>query len=218
MSSVKTQQSQHQHARAGWHRRLHARLMARNTARYNQMVEQRKRALFAPVFGTVLEIGAGTGANLAFLPRSVHYIAVEPSLAMQSYLEAEADKQGIDAEVRTGVAEQLPLEDNSVDFVISTLVLCSVGDVVVSITEIKRVLKPGGKFIFLEHVAAPQGTWARRWQNVVNPLWQLLTDGCHPNRETWRAVAGAGFGRTEIEHFVLPLWITGPHVAGVAVK
>lgn len=205
-------------ARDGWYRRIHARLMAMSTESYNQMVQQYKQALFAQLSGTVLEIGAGTGANLEFLPRDIAYIAVEPSLAMQAYLITAAEKQGVRAEVRTGIAEQLPIADNSIDHVISTLVLCSVDNTEKSIAEIKRVLKPGGMFIFIEHVAAGEGTWLRRWQNLVNPAWQLIADGCHPNREISKVVEKSGFSKLTMKHFHLPVGIAGPHIAGIAEK
>jgi ubiquinone/menaquinone biosynthesis C-methylase UbiE len=192
--------------------------MAAGTTSYNRMVADRKHTLFHQLSGTVLEIGAGTGANLAFLPQGIRYLAIEPSLAMQGYLEAEAATVGIDLEIRTGIAEALPIADNSVDAVISTLVLCSVHDMQAAVAEILRVLKPGGQFRFIEHVAAPPATWTRRWQDWLNPAWQLLADGCHPNRETWRAVESAGFSQVALEHFQLPLGLSSPHIAGVATK
>lgn len=210
--------NQSAYARTGWYRRIHAKLMAAGATRYNRMVADRKHTLFRQLSGTVLEIGAGTGANLAFLSQGIRYIAVEPSLAMQEYLEAEAASVGIDLEIRTGIAEALPVADNSIDAVVSTLVLCSVHDVPATVAEILRVLKPGGQFCFLEHVAAPPATWTRRWQDWLNPAWQLLADGCHPNRETWRAVERAGFSQVTLAHFQLPLGLSSPHIAGVATK
>lgn len=206
------------HARGGWYRRFLAGLTFRQMESYNQMVAKRKRDLFSELSGTVLEIGAGTGANLEFLPEDIQYITLEPSLAMQDYLESEAARHGITVEIRTGIAEDIPLEDQSVDYVISTLVLCSVQDVPDVVAEIHRVLKPGGKFMFLEHVAAPEKTWTRRWQNLTTPAWKIIGDGCHLNREPWKAVEMAGFSQIDIDHFTLPVGLSAPHISGVAVK
>ncbi|MCI0710695.1 MAG: class I SAM-dependent methyltransferase [Chloroflexi bacterium] len=206
------------HARGGWYRRFLAGLTFREMESYNRMVANRKHELFSNLSGTVLEIGAGTGANLEFLPADIQYITIEPSLAMQEYLEAETARRGITADIRTGIAEEIPLEDQSVDYVISTLVLCSVQDVPDVVAEIHRVLKPGGKYLFLEHVAAPEKTWMRRWQNIATPAWKIIGDGCHLNRETWKAVEMAGFSQIDIDHFKLPVGLSGPHISGVAVK
>ncbi|MCB0307160.1 MAG: class I SAM-dependent methyltransferase, partial [Calditrichaeota bacterium] len=84
--------------------------------------------------------------------------------------------------------------------------------------EIRRVLKPGGRFYFLEHVAARRGTALRKVQRLIRPLWSALGDGCQPDRETWSVLETAGFSRLEYEHFTMKIPITGPHIAGVAVK
>ncbi|CDY07346.1 BnaA07g24250D [Brassica napus] len=119
------------------------------------------------------------------------------------------------------VGEAIPLDDNSVDAVISTLVLCSVPDVKQTLQEIKRVLKPGGIFLFIEHVAAEDGTFFRHVQNVLDPLQQVVADGCHLTRNTGLYIAGAGFsGGAEINTaamYSFP-WIIRPHVYGVAYK
>jgi ubiquinone/menaquinone biosynthesis C-methylase UbiE len=84
--------------------------------------------------------------------------------------------------------------------------------------EALRVLKPGGKFLFIEHVAAPQGSRLRRVQNFLCPLWQLVVDGCNPNRETWTAINQAGFAHVQLEHFEVALPVVKPHMAGYGVK
>jgi SAM-dependent methyltransferase len=117
-----------------------------------------------------------------------------------------------------GSAEDLPVEEASVDAVVSTHVRCSVTDVDQVLREIQRVLKPGGKFVFLEHVAAECGTWTRQVQDGITPAWKTLFDNCHPNRESWKALQSAGFDSIRYEHFQLQLPIVGPHIAGTAIK
>lgn len=204
--------------RTGWHRRVHAALMAHFCTGYERSMGDRKRALFRDLHGTVLEIGPGTGPNLAYYPPDIHWIGVEPNLHMHPYLHASAAKHGLAVELREGTAEQLPAATADIDVVVSTLVLCSVDDVTRTLAEIRRVLKPSGRFMFVEHVAAPEGTRLRRFQNWIQPLWTKLGDGCHPNRETWRAIEQAGFAHVQTEHFQPFRGPAGPHIAGVAVK
>ncbi|MEH2145974.1 hypothetical protein [Nostoc sp.] len=85
-------------------------------------------------------------------------------------------------------------------------------------TEISQVLKPGGCFLFLEHVAAPQGTLLRQLQSIISPIWKVIGDGCHPNRETWIALENAGFTSVTYERFDAQLPIVSPHIIGVATK
>ena len=110
----------------------------------------------------------------------------------------------------------------SVDVVISTLVLCSVPDPTAVLADIHRVLKPGGRFLFLEHVAAGRGTGLRRLQSVMRPFWQFCADGCSPARETGTLIEAAGFRTVEIEGFFAPREavprFVSPHVQGVGVK
>jgi len=137
---------------------------------------------------------------------------------MERHLAEEAQRLGLDVELRTGSAENLPAEDASVDFVISTLVLCSVVDQDRALEEVLRVLKPGGKFVFIEHVAARRGTWLRFIQTLVKPLWRRMGDGCQPDRETATALMQAGFAKVEIEEFAAPVPVVRPHIVGIAAK
>lgn len=203
---------------AGWYQRFHAHLMEQGKRSYEPLVRERKQALFGNLRGTVLEIGPGAGPNLAYYPRDVRWIGVEPNPHMHPYLHAEASRHGLPIELRAGTAEALPVEDGSVDAVVSTLVLCSVADVARTLAEVRRVLRPGGRFVFVEHVAAPTGTALRTFQNLVQPLWTPLADGCHPNRETWASIEGAGFADVRLDHFRLPTGPAGPHIGGVAVR
>lgn len=204
---------------AGLRQRIFAWALARYNGRYERFASTYKQHLLANLTGTVLEIGPGTGANLGFLnPEKVRWIGVEPNPFMESYLREEANKRGMPIEFHIGTAEKLPIPDESVDAVISTLVLCSVSSQQQSLREVLRVLKPGGKLVFIEHVAAPQGSWLRRFQNLVTPVWKRLGDGCHPNRETWIELERAGFANVTFERITAPIVLVSPQIAGVAAK
>ena len=192
--------------------------MARCTNSHEREVSAWKRRLLAPLSGAVVEIGPGAGANFPYYARGIRWIGIEPNPFMRAYLEQAARQSGIDADLRDGSAEHLDFADGSVDVVVSTLVFCSIGNVHAALGEIRRVLKPGGRFIFLEHVAAASETSTRHWQDRLAGFWGMLADGCQPNRETWRAIETAGFSEVQLEHFRVPLPIIGPHIAGVAIK
>ena len=122
-------------------------------------------------------------------------------------------------ELRPGTAENMHVESDSADFVVSTLVLCSVNDAAAALREILRVLKPGGRFVFVEHVAAPKGSRLRRWQRRLKGLWRRIGDGCEPDRETWKVIEAAGFAEVECEHFDSPgIPLVRPHIAGTATR
>ncbi len=201
-----------------WRKRLMAFMLARLSGKHERFVANRKRALFTELHGDVLEIGPGTGANLRYYSTGIRWIGIEPNPFMHPYLKREAERLGLKIDLRDGQAERLVLEDGSLDAVVSTLVLCSVKDVPGALREILRVLKPGGRFLFIEHVAAPPRTWLRRVQRWVRPVSKALADGCCPDRETWKAIEQGGFERVDYEHFRVPILITATHIAGVANK
>ncbi len=199
-------------------KRLMAFALARFHRSYEPKVADRKRALFAGLEGTVLEIGPGTAPNLVYLNHDVHWIGIEPNPFMHPHIRRRAARLGLPVDLRSGRGERLEVDTASVDAVISTLVLCSVGDVAATLREIRRVLRPGGRFLFMEHVAAPPGTRRRQIQRLIRPLAQYLADGCCPDRETGRAIEAAGFSGLRYDRFTLALPIVGPHIAGTAVK
>ena len=199
-----------------WYKRLHARLLATGCRRYDRAVEAHKRRLLGPLAGTVVEIGPGAGANLRFYGPGVRWHGVEPNRWAHAWLEEEAARVGLAAELREGTAEALPFPDAFADAVVSALVLCTVRDVPRALAEVRRVLRPGGRFVFVEHVVAPPRTRTRRAQRLVRPVWPLLADGCHADRDTERAIREAGFARVEVERFTVPVPVIGPHIAGVA--
>ena len=172
-----------------------------------------RRELLHGVRGDVLEIGAGTGLNFEYYPSEARVIALEPDPYMlkraQRRLRA-LDRRNID--VRTAPAEHLPFDPASFDAVVSTLVLCTVGDVAQSLAEVRRVLRPGGELRFLEHVRA-EGL-PGRLQDIAQPVWSWVGAGCHPNRRTEAAIAAAGFEITRIERERLNVAL--PVIYGIA--
>ncbi len=179
---------------------------------------EKKRRLFADLHGTIVEIGPGTGVNLPYLPEGIRWIGLEPNPHLHDFLREELAGRDLDAEIRTDPAQDTGLPDASADAVISTLVLCSVPDLDATLAELARILKPGGTFFFIEHVAADDGSWLRWFQEGISPAWQWMADGCHPNRNTGEALKAAGFSSVEYERFDAPLPVVRPHIIGRAVK
>ena len=179
---------------------------------------ERKRALLEPLRGTVVEIGPGAGVNLPYFGTGIRWIGVEPNVYFHRRLRERIEDLGLDGEVRAGTAERLDLPDASADAVVSTLVLCSVDDLEAALAEVRRVLKPGGRFVFIEHVAAPSGSLLRRVQRGIKPLWGVIGDGCRPDRETGRLIEKAGFADVHIDRFdgAMPLPVIRPHIVGTA--
>jgi ubiquinone/menaquinone biosynthesis C-methylase UbiE len=159
-----------------------------------------RRDLLAPVAGTVLEIGAGTGLNLDHYPDTVERLVLaEPDRFMRAKLEPKVAALGASfpIELSDGGVDPLPFADESFDAVVSTLVLCSVPDHEAALDEIHRVLRPGGRFVYLEHVAAIENPKRHRWQRRIEPIWKRLTGDCHLTRTTDQAIPAAGFELTE---------------------
>jgi SAM-dependent methyltransferase len=178
--------------------------------------------LLGAVRGRVLEIGAGTGANLAFYPASglERLVLAEPDARMRARLEAKLRAAPRpEVEVAAAPGAPLPFADASFDWVVGTLVLCTVPDPEGVLAEVRRVLRPGGRFAFIEHVAADDDPGRAKWQRRVEPLWKRLADGCHVTRRTEAAIAAAGFTFERLERTklrkALP-WVR-PAVWGVAV-
>jgi ubiquinone/menaquinone biosynthesis C-methylase UbiE len=179
-----------------------------------------KRRLFADLPETVLEIGAGTGANFRYLQPGTRVVAVEPNHYMHGTLEETARRHELDLSIRGGGAEVIPMPDESVDAVICSLVLCTVDDPRDVVTEVRRVLRPGGRFVCIEHVAAPHGSALHRLQRAVFRPWRWFFEGCHTHRDTERTLREAGFDRVEIERFDWPTAFlpVRPQIAAICQK
>ena len=201
-----------------WRARAFAWGMAHGTGPYERWMAERKQSLLGDLSGDVVEIGPGCGVNLAYLPREVRWTGIEPNPCFHPYIRNEAARLDRPVRLQVGMAEDLGLEDASVDAVVGTLVLCSVDRVEAALEEILRVLKPGGRYCFLEHVAAPQGSWLRWIQRGVRPVWSSLLDGCRPDADTRVQIARAGFSQLNWEEFQAPLPVVSPHICGFAEK
>ena len=179
-----------------------------------------KRELFGGLPHTVLEIGAGDGANFRYLDRGTHVIALEPNLHMHRHLLAAAARHGVTVDIRSDVAERIPLPDGSVEAVIASLVLCSVSDPARVLAEIRRVLRPGGRFWCVEHVAAPEGTALARVQRMVGRPWRWLFEGCETQLHTAELLRGSGFESVEVQPFTLRTALVPirSQIAAVAVR
>jgi ubiquinone/menaquinone biosynthesis C-methylase UbiE len=177
-----------------------------------------RQVLLTKASGKVLEIGGGTGANLPFYGGQVQSLTItEPSDAMARRLERRLKAHALPATVVRAAAEALPFEDDSFDTAVSTLVLCTVKDPAKSLGELRRVLKPGGKLLFIEHVRSEEPGVAR-WQERLNPLQRVIGCGCNCNRATLQSARAAGFSVKDVHHHALnkvPVWVR-PLIVGVA--
>jgi len=155
--------------------------------------------------GRVLELGSGTGLNLELYPREGidDLILTEPDPHMAKQLRKRIEEVCPGAKMIEAGAEDLPFEDDSFDTIVVTLVLCTVPDQRAALAEIKRVLKPDGQFLFMEHVRSPNPDLAK-WQDRLEKPWRFLGDGCHCNRDTESALEAAGFHLSDVEHPELP--------------
>ena len=162
-----------------------------------------RKELLKNVDGKLLEIGAGTGASLDLYPKnsSLEIYLAEPDQNMRSQLiEKVRNKNITNVSVLSCPGEKIDSEDDFYDYVFVSLVCCSVNDIEASLNEIKRVLKSDGRFIFLEHVAARNGSSRRKWQDRLNFIWRKLAGNCHLNRETEEYIKNAGFTIVEIKY------------------
>ena len=178
---------------------------------------ERRSKLLSEAGGEVLEIGGGTGANLPHYRDVERVVITEPDPFMREKLWPKLTRSSIPVEVLDAGAQSLPFADDSFDVVVSTLVLCTVPDQREALPEIRRVLRPDGRLLFMEHVRATCSI--SRWQDRILPLWRRLFAGCHPNRDTLASIESAGFEVRSLDRFEPPVPFSGivPHIQGVAV-
>ena len=164
-------------------------------AAVDEQVRPAKATLFAALGDgqTIVEIGPGLGVNFGYYPPGSRVIAYEPNPHFADRLKAAADEHGIDVDLRTNDLHGEPLPAESVDTVVSTPALCSVADPRTTLAEIHRILRPGGRLLFVEHVAEPSGTPRRAFQRLARRPFLALADGCDPCNSTQAALDASPF-------------------------
>lgn len=182
--------------------RLNAWIFKQLEAYHHRKLGAVKREAFGGLPRTVVEIGAGAGANLRYLDPGTRVIAVEPNRHMHPHLRDAARRWGVELDLRPAFAERLPLADASVEAVISSLVLCCVRDPAAVLAEIRRVLAPGGRLWCVEHVRAPEGTPLATVQRALARPWRWFFEGCE-HRDVAALLHAAGFASVEVEPFTI---------------
>jgi ubiquinone/menaquinone biosynthesis C-methylase UbiE len=164
----------------------------------------KRHGLLSSATGRVVEIGAGTGLNLAHYPERVaELVLTEPEEPMARHLEKRVARAHAATTIVRAASERLPFDDDSVDTVVSTLVLCTVPDPAATLGELRRVLRPQGRLLFLEHVRS-QDPGLARWQDCLAPFWVRFGHGCHCNRDTLANIGAAGFDIGDVASDRLP--------------
>ena len=169
-----------------------------------------REALVGTAGGRVLEIGIGSGLNLPFYRRDIEtVIGIDPSLELLHMAKEHTAWVHFPVELHQASAEDLPLDDRSIDYVVMTWTLCSIADATCALAEIRRVLRPGGALLFIEHGQAPEAG-VQRWQDRLTPLWRKVAGNCHLNRPIDRLIQSAGLRVTHLETGYM---IKGPKLA-----
>jgi SAM-dependent methyltransferase len=158
-----------------------------------------KGRLFRDVPPVIVELGPGSGANFRYYPRGTRVIAIEPNARMHGRLARAASRHGLELDLRAAGGETIDLPSQSADFVCSTLVLCSVTNRAAVIGEIRRVLRPGGRFVAIEHVAGPPRSAVATLQRTIRRPWRWVFEGCELCNETETLLRTGGFRNVEIE-------------------
>lgn len=201
------------------HHPIFARLYARMSVGMEPEVAGNRHALLEGLRGRVIEVGAGNGLNFRHYPSTVgQVVAVEPEPYLRGLAVTAAEQASVPVRVIDGTADRLPVEPGF-DAGVASLVLCSVPDQATALSELFRVIRPGGELRFFEHVLAPEPGLARV-QRLVDPVWHRFGGGCHAARDTLAAVGAAGFVVDRVRRFRFPESQmpspTAPHVLGTA--
>ena len=181
-----------------------------NLAMQNKADTAERAKLIPHATGAVLEVGAGSGLNIPFYGFGVKKLyALDPSVEFWKMAQKRVTGATFPIEFLATSAEEIPLEDMAVDTVVTTWTLCTIPDAAKALTEMRRVLKPRGTLLFIEHGWSPDPR-VRAWQNLLNPLWRRVAGGCNLNRKIDELVAEAGFHvtRIEMEYNSLPKFLT----------
>lgn len=184
-------------------------------------IAELRQAVVPLATGRVFELGCGGGLNQAFYDsgKVSGFAGIDPNAALLEGARAGAAKKNWDADIRYGVGEAIPFADSSFDTVVCTYTMCSVGDQARTISEMRRVLRPGGRLLFLEHGRAPD-PGPQRWQRRIEPVWKRLAGNCHLTRQVGAALRGGGFSVEPVGQAYMdkaPKW-AGWMEWGVAIK
>ena len=164
--------------------------------RNSQLAPYRER-ITSQAEGRVLEIGVGAGANLPlYTDRATEVLGVEPHPRLLNMAAAKTGR--VPARLIEGSAESIPLEDSSVDTIVTTWTLCTIPDIATALREMRRVLRPDGQLLFVEHGLSPD-RGVRKWQDRLNPVWKKIAGGCHLNRPITDLIEVAGFRLSRLE-------------------
>ncbi|XP_032998421.1 methyltransferase-like protein 7A [Lacerta agilis] len=206
-------------------------VMAVGSLIYNKLMYEKKKEMFSNLKDfasptgalTLLEIGTGTGTNFQFYPVGCKIICSDVNPNFQKFLDkslAENPHVQVEGFLLSPAEDLHQVPAASVDVVVSTGVLCSVKSQEQVMKEVLRVLRPGGAYFFLEHVAGAPSSWSLFWQQIYDPTWKCLFDGCHLTRKTWKNLEKAGFSELKLRHIHAPLIVCliKPHIIGYAVK
>lgn len=163
-----------------------------------------RQSLLAQASGAVMEIGFGTGANFIYYPPHILSVtAIDPNIGMVCLARSQLVEGMVSVNLTLASAEWLPFPSASFDTVVSTMTLCSVPHLAMTLQELFRVVKPGGRLLFLEHGQSPESS-VRRWQDGLTPAWKYLGDGCHLNRRMDQAIQEQGWNVAAVDTFYLP--------------
>ena len=166
--------------------------LVHRSMRQEALVAYRERVVSGAV-GRILEIGIGSGVNLRYYgDRAEHVIGLDPSAKLLAMADAADRRTDLSVELVKGSAEMIPIGDTTIDTVLTTWTLCSIPDLNQALSEMRRVLKPNGRLLFVEHGLSPDNK-VRRWQNRLNPVWKRVAGGCHLNRAIAQLIEVAGF-------------------------
>jgi len=185
----------------------------------NWHLHKSKAKVYAYLPSSVVELGSGVGANLRYLPAGARLTAIEPNPYMHARLRRAARRRRIELEIRSVVGERIDLQDASAEAVISSLVLCTVTDPVAVLAEIRRILRPGGRFSFAEHVVARPRTPTRWSQRILRRPWAWVFEGCSCERDLASLITAAGFTSVDITPYRIhsPFVPFNTHIAGTAI-
>ncbi|KAM9321303.1 thiol S-methyltransferase TMT1A-like [Gastrophryne carolinensis] len=206
--------------------------LVRFTVSYNKAMEDKKKKLFSNISDfagsskqlRLLELGCGTGANFKYYPSGCRVTCLDNNPNFQKFLsKSQAENNHLEYEgfLVASADNMTPVADASMDVVVCTLLACSVPDIPAMLREVKRVLRPGGAFYFIEHVASmEESSWVRFFQTVLNPTSKLFFDGCNVTKTTWKDMEDAKFSELNLHHIIAPIAmpLLNPHIIGYAVK